>query len=124
MPDFSSQTSSNVSWVDDLLVKDLSGRLKPYHQAKNAPESTVISTALPTALEIAPSHELSTIKVAPRDESFVFHHGGGQAHEPAILVFHPEDHEQIESFRENLPTDESKKYSLEKIAQRIIEKIV
>lgn len=122
MPDFSSQTSPSVAWVDDLLVRDLSGRIKPYHQAKDAPPVSTASPIQTTALEIAPSHELSTMRVSPKDDNFSFYHSGGQAHEPAVMVFHPEDHEQIESFRENLPVDDSKKYSLEKIAQRIAEK--
>lgn len=122
MPDFLSQTSTKVPWVDDLLVRDLSGRLKPYHQTKNTPPSETRPVDSRTVLEVAPPHELTTLNVAPFDANFDFFHGGGQAHEPAIFVFHPEDHEQIENFNLNLPTDESKKYSLEKITQRIAEK--
>lgn len=122
MPDFLSQTSTNVPWVDDLLVKDLSGRLKPYHQTKNTPPSEARPVDSRTVLEVAPPHELTTLNVAPLDANFDFFHGGGQAQEPAIFVFHPEDHEQIENFNLNLPTDDSKKYSLEKITQRIAEK--
>lgn len=122
MPDFSIQNSAQVSWVDDLLVKDLSGHMKPYHQTQSP--SSEAPSVLPsdTALEIAPSHELSTMHVAPSDASFDFFHNGKEHHEPAIFVFHPEDHEQIENLRPQTPIDDSKKYSIEKISQRIIEK--
>ncbi len=122
MPDFSNQTSTNNLWMDDLLVKDLSGHLKAYHQTKNAPVEAPSILPNDAALEIAPSHELTTIHAAPKDASFDFFHDGGQAHEPATFVFHPEDHQQIEDFRQNLPVDDSKKYSVEKIAERIAEK--
>lgn len=122
MPDFSSQNSAQASWVDDLLVRDLSGHLKSYHQTKNpAPEAPSILSS-DTALEIAPSHELSTMRTAPSDASFDFFHDDSQSHEPAIFVFHPEDHEQLENVRQQMPVDDSKKYSIEKISQRIVEK--
>lgn len=122
MPDFSNQTSTNNIWMDDLLVKDLSGHLKAYHQTKNAPIDAPSILPNDAALEIAPSHELTTIQAAPADASFDFFHDGGQSHELATFVFHPEDHQQIEDFRQNLPIDDSKKYSVEKIAERIAEK--
>ena len=122
MPDFSNQTSTNNLWMDDLLVKDLSGHLKAYHQTKNAPVEAPSILPNDAALEIAPSHELTTMHAAPADASFDFFHDGGQAHETASFVFHPEDHQQIEDFRQNLPVDDSKKYSVEKIAERIAEK--
>jgi hypothetical protein len=122
MPDFSNQTSANSLWIDDLLVKDLSGHLKAYHQTKNASNESPSVLSHDTVLEIAPSHELTVFNTAPHDSSFDFFHDGGQAHEPALFVFHPEDHQQIEDFRQNLPIDDSKKYSVEKIAQRIAEK--
>lgn len=122
MPDFSNQTSTNNIWMDDLLVKDLSGHLQAYHQTKNTPIEAPSILPNDAALEIAPSHELTTIQAAPADASFDFFHDGGQAHEPASFVFHPEDHQQIEDFRQNLPVDDSKKYSVEKIAERIAEK--
>ncbi len=122
MPDFSNQTSTNNLWIDNLLVKDLSGHLKAYHQTKNTSDEAASILPVDTALEIAPTHDLTTIHAAPADASFDFLHGHKPAKEPAIFVFHPEDHEQIENFRQNLPVDDSKKYSIEKIAQRIVEK--
>jgi hypothetical protein len=122
MPDFSNQINSNAGWIDELLVKDLSGHLKPYHQSKSAPIEASVSYPPETVLEIAPSHELVNFDTAPADASFDFFHNGQAQHEPAIFVFHPDDHAQTESLMANLPVDASKKYSLEKIAQRIVEK--
>ncbi len=122
MPDFSNQINSNAGWIDELLVKDLSGHLKPYHQSKSAPIEAGVSYPPETVLEIAPSHELVSYHTAPADASFDFFHNGQPPHEPAIFVFHPDDHQQTESLIAGLPVDASKKYSLEKITQRIVEK--
>lgn len=122
MLDFSNQINSNAGWVDELLVKDLSGHLKPYHQSKSAPLEAPVSLPLDTVLEIAPTHEIVTYHTAPADTSFDFFSNRQEPHEPAIFVFHPDDHAQTESSSLNLPVDESKKYSLEKIVQRIVDK--
>ena len=115
--DFSNNKVSNIldtdNWSDALLIKDEKGTLKPFKVGKKIKDTK----------EFSKIDYISGGTLAPQDDNFVaMQNISGNSQEKAELVFHPNDKEEIDFFTKNIPQDDSKKYSIEKIATRIIEK--
>ncbi len=109
------QTSSKDNWSDNLLIKDKGGKL--HHLNSSTKDKNVGSFNKKTT---ETGHNLS---LAPADDSFSDNQIiDGTAETKADLVFHPEDDKQLKEIAKNVPLDGSKKYSIDKIAERIIEK--
>lgn len=105
----SSNLESNL-WPDSLLVKDDGGHIHPWHETNINPGTDLI---------LAPV--LQPAKV-PINDKFLTITKIGNAKSPAVHAFHPDDEEEIKKMLVNLPTDNSKKYSLEKIIDKLISK--
>lgn len=106
-------SSSNLEpnlWSDSLLVKDEGGQIHPWHEANINPGTDLI---------LAPVFQPAKI---PLNDKFLAVEKSGHAKSPAIHAFHPDDEEEIKSMAASLPTDDSKKYSLEKIIDKLITK--
>jgi len=115
--DFPNNTASNTldrdNWSNYLLVKDEKGNLGYLKGNKNS--ANINQGGL--------SDLLSGGQSAPQDDSFVsIQDISKSSQDKSELVFHPDDKQELESFAQNMPTDDSKKYSVEKIVSRIIEK--
>ena len=109
------QTSSKDNWSDNLLIKDKGGKL---HHLNSSNKDKNVGSFSKKSTEI--DHNLS---LAPADDSFSANQLiDGTAETRADLVFHPEDDQQLKKIAKNIPLDGSKKYSIDKIAERIIEK--
>lgn len=103
--------SSNLEpnlWSDSLLVKDESGQIHPWHQEEFKPG---------TALSLAPVLQPAVIPVS---DKFIPVPKIGSAKSVAKHAFHPEDEEELSQLATTLPSDDSKKYSLEKIVDKLI----
>lgn len=115
--DFSNDTATNIldkdNWLNSLLIKDEKGSLS-YFKGKG-PSNFVKKEG---GIDV-----VSEGNFAPLDDSF---HPGlnikGGSQDKAELVFHPHDQEELNFFAQNIPVDDSKKYSVEKIVARIIDK--
>lgn len=106
-------SSSNLEpnlWSDSLLVKDDSGQIHPWHQANINPGTDLI---LAPVLQPA---------IVPLNDKFLAVGKSGPAKSPATHAFHPDDEAEIQAMVANLPVDDSKKYSLEKIIDKLISK--
>jgi hypothetical protein len=115
--DSSNTKVSNIldtnNWSDALLIKDEKGNLGPLKVSKKT-EDTKISSKI---------DHVSEGNLAPKDDNFApVQNISGNSQEKAELVFHPDDKEELDFFAKNIPQDDSKKYSIEKIAVRIIQK--
>lgn len=86
-------TSVNNNWTDNLLVKEKDGQI---HRLKSKQSFLSQSTA-PANDQF--SHALGT-----------------------DFSFHPDDHRELLQLAKGLPVDDSKKYSISKIVDRLIEK--
>lgn len=102
-----------ANWSDGLLVKDAKGNLGSLKMAikDNSPK-------------ILPSiNAVSEGSLAPKDASFAPSQNIiGNSQTKSELVFHPDDKEELDFFAQNIVKDDSKKYSVEKIVDRIIVK--
>ncbi|MBT4210182.1 MAG: hypothetical protein HOE19_04725 [Candidatus Komeilibacteria bacterium] len=102
------------NWSDTLLVKDTKGNLKPLKDNKKKKKDT---------LSTQQSSAVSEGSLAPKDDNFVsMQNIMGTSQDKSELVFHPEDKEEVDFIAQNMYQDDSKKYSVEKIVYRIIEK--
>ncbi len=110
----SDTTNNNIvsnNWSDNLLIKDESGRLQPLKSSKGTATTALV-----------PQQKAKT-PVKQTDDDFVpVSYLGGSSQSPAKFAFHPADQEEIEMLAKSIPQDDSKKYSIEKIVERIIEK--
>lgn len=101
------------NWSDALLIKDEKGNLgylKPRPKGYSPKTDSQINLVSEGAL-------------APQDDSFVpMPNITGTSQDKSELVFHPNDKEELDFFAKNIPTDDSKKYSIAKIVDRIIDK--
>lgn len=113
------------AWLDELLVKDQTGKLQSFHKAQDtmftlSPESDV-KDSLQDDIEVA-GPILPTVYVSPQDDSFHFLGLVGQPQDQAQHIFHPDDERHLQEAAARLAVDDSKKYSLEKIVDKLLEK--
>lgn len=103
-------------WTDNLLVKDEAGK---FHSLKGN-EAPQEHKEVPTSI-VEKHKEVAT---APIQDNFVpvEHKMTGRSDDKAVFAFHPEDNEQVEKIAREMPVDDSKKYSIEKIVDKLIEK--
>lgn len=103
-------------WTDNLLVKDEAGK---FHSLKGN-ETPQEPKEIP--IPIVEKHK--EVATAPIQDNFVpvEHKMTGRSDDKAVFAFHPEDHEQVEKIAQEMPVDDSKKYSIEKIVDKLIEK--
>ena len=114
--------SVGPAWLNDLLVKDDTGKLHPYHQAREVMVTKdKAAEAGETDLQLA-EQILPSIYLSPKDDNFVFGPLVGKPKEYSSHIFHPDDEEHLALLASQVPVDDSKKYSLEKIVARILEK--
>lgn len=103
-------------WSDSILVKDENGKFGYLRHGQKPVEGD-------ETYDDNIKSVVSEGDVAPKDAHFasvVTISGNSQS--KADFAFHPDDKEEIESFSTSLPQDDSKKYSVEKIASKIIDK--
>lgn len=98
-------------WSDDLMIKDEQGNMHPLKDA--------VDVVSPVTPKVSP---VSKPAPAPEDDKFVAVEPTGLADDKKELSFHPEDDVEIQKIAANLPTDDSKKYSLEKITDKLVAK--
>ena len=105
--------SSSSKWVDNLLIKDESGKLSYLNKDHPRPK--------PEKKESSPA--VSEGVAAPKDDTFApIQYIKGTSKSPAEFAFHPEDQKEIEEIGQKMYADDSKKYGIEKIVDRIISK--
>ncbi len=97
-------------WSDSLLVKDEGGQIHPWHEANINPGTDLI---------LSPVFQPA---IVPLNDKFLAPEKSGSAKSPATHAFHPDDEAEVKSMIANLPADDSKKYSLEKIIDKLITK--
>lgn len=118
--DSSNNTAINIldrdNWSRALLVKDERGNFA-HLQPESGGNFSVNSQNFMT------SGALSEGNVAPKDPSFSsLPNISGSSQDKSELVFHPDDKEELDFLAKSIPQDDSKKYSIEKIVARIMEK--
>ncbi|PLX25087.1 hypothetical protein C0580_03325 [Candidatus Parcubacteria bacterium] len=103
-------------WTDNLLVKDKTGK---FHSLK---ENDLAQKPQEETTPIAEKH--TEVSTAPIQDNFVpvEHKVTGHSDDKAVFAFHPEDQEQLEKIAQSMPIDDSKKYSIEKIVDKLVEK--
>jgi len=119
MPDTSNQTietKKDNNQFDNLLIKDKSGNLSYYKKRfADKPATVLADTQSP----------LFDKPAALTDHNFVQDNYAklrAKADSPADFSFHPDDQKYFEELSVRMPKDDSKKYGLEKIVSRLIEK--
>lgn len=114
------RTNKNIAgdnWADNLLVKESDGKLGYFKAGGKAVHGNPVANVKPI------NNSKATINTAPLDDSFVATKiDSDKADHPAQFVFHPDDQQEIESIAAQNLQDDSKKYGIEKIVNRLIEK--
>ncbi|PIR06714.1 MAG: hypothetical protein COV55_02625 [Candidatus Komeilibacteria bacterium CG11_big_fil_rev_8_21_14_0_20_36_20] len=119
MTSINGNKNSNLSqdnWADDLLVKDSSGK---FYTLKDGSNKSV-GSAMESINQLL-GHK-SEDEAVSFDDSFVPLKSNGSGQETAEFAFHPDDKKQIEDLSSQIPQDSSKKYSINKIVDRLINK--
>jgi hypothetical protein len=102
-------------WSDELLIKDQEGKLRPLKDQDlqaNSQQKSVDLAISPVSKPAPP----------PLDDKFLPVPNTGKADKGAAFAFHPDDEEEVKNIAKNLPVDDSKKYSLEKIIDKLVNK--
>ena len=104
------------NWTDNLLVKDKAGKLHPLKGA-GVPE---VAPDLPVKVDEKKVGATAT----PLNDNFipVQYSTTGRSDDTAIFAFHPDDKDQLDNIAKEMPSDDSKKYSIDKIVDKLIEK--
>jgi hypothetical protein len=116
------KTSLDSAWTDNLLVRDKTGKLRRFQSDVPAIKDNSLSNY---TSQISPKQIMQTLSfhTAPADDNFSAPlYPEGLAGDKSKLIFHPDDEKQLQDISAGLPADESKKYSIEKIAEKIITK--
>lgn len=135
MSDTSTNNSPQKDILDNLLVKEEAGNLH-YFQDKDLVDSkaSLANISTDTSSDNASNksdanHQTTLDKqandmvLAPKDDNFSHDKDiQGAAKDKSELMFHPEDKMQIARLSESVPVDDSKKYSIEKIVEKILSK--
>ncbi|MCD4760960.1 hypothetical protein K8R42_03620, partial [bacterium] len=120
MPSLSDQTKTYITsdkWSDNLLVKDKNGKIDYLQSRSSALKKNILTSAKSNFGAVSPG------QLTPNDDSFApIQNISGSSQGPAKFVFHPDDQAEIEELAHNMPRDSSKKYSIEKIVDKLIEK--
>jgi len=134
MADNTNNSNPQQDIIDNLLVKEEAGNLHYFQEGKNKSQATSspnVSTTSPTTgtnddkqknVPNLKNEEDNKIALAPDDDSFSREEAQGSAKDKSDLVFHPEDKMQIVRLSESVPVDDSKKYSIEKIIDKLVSK--
>ena len=102
------------NWSDALLIKDERGNLRPLKAKKDEKNGVLLSKK---------DLFVSEGSLAPKDDNFIpIQNIGGNSQDKSELIFHPDDKEEADFIAQNMQQDNSKKYSVEKIVDRIIDK--
>lgn len=116
---------SQTELDNNILIKDSNGQFKPFQDGTLSSSSGDISAQITTSVNPLPAAALPA--VVPTDEHFV--PAPQVAPDPgskADFHFHPDDQQDIASELEKinsyLSANERKKYSVEKIAEKLVEK--
>ena len=108
------EQENELNLMDNLLVKDENGQFSQPNIQKNTLTGTTLVPALSRVAQAALMPESDHfLMVLPEN---------AKPNEKSHLVFHPEDAKEAEELAKTLPKDESKKYSLEKIVEKLVEK--
>lgn len=99
-------------WKNNLLIKDKQGKLHHFNDQHNS-QTMGLTAKLGV---IKDNKEIINDSFAPIEQL------DQTAQAKADFAFHPDDHAEIKAITSNLHDDDSKKYSVEKIVNRIIEK--
>ncbi len=100
--------------MDNLLIKDESGHFSHLNFNQNIDTGTTLVQAVSPVAMAA---------ILPKNDHFLMLPQGNQnPNDKSVLMFHPDDDKEAEELAKNLPKDESKKYSLVKIVDKLIEK--
>lgn len=103
---------ASKKWVDNLLVKDEQGKFTTLGGKEIVNNQKT---------ELAPA--VSEGHSAPKDDNFApIQYISGNSQSSAKFAFHPDDDKEAEALAKSIPSDESKKYGIEKIVDRIITK--
>ena len=105
------------NWADNLLIKDEKGRLSYWKTKNKKPAASPKIDAQGSDL-LSQRSTYSSIN----DDFQPVQYWQGKAQDPAPFAFHPDDQKVIEELSKTTPVDDSKKYSVEKIADRLLEK--
>ncbi|MBU1202851.1 hypothetical protein KKH39_02305 [Patescibacteria group bacterium] len=109
------QATNNLTskkWVDNLLVKDEAGKF-----------TTLSGKEIVKSVNKEFSSAVSEGNAAPKNDNFVpIQYISGSSDSPAQFAFHPDDLKEVETLAKTMPKDDSKKYGVEKIVDRIINK--
>ncbi|MCB9802886.1 hypothetical protein H6761_02610 [Candidatus Nomurabacteria bacterium] len=108
---------SNISEeniADNLLIKDNSGKLHFLDQDK---KDVIFDTSI-----VKPASQVAQEAKVPEDDHFLAAEQNSDHNDQdlAHFSFHPDDQKEVELLAKNLPQDDSKKYSLEKIIDKLI----
>lgn len=105
------------NWADNLLVKDDKGQFS-YWKTKNKKSANSPKPDLSQHDLLAKASQNKPIN----DDFAPIQYWQGKAQDPAPFAFHPDDQKIIEELSKNTPIDDSKKYSVEKIVDRLLDK--
>ncbi|RJQ34763.1 hypothetical protein C4566_01785 [Candidatus Parcubacteria bacterium] len=105
-------------WTDSLLLKDKTGKFHHLNSEK------VDQVAPKTVVAPVDSNTRAKISSSPLNDNFVpVEHGiSSRFDDKAVFAFHPEDEEQAQIIAQQIPQDDSKKYSVDKIVDKLVEK--
>ena len=113
-------TSDKDNWTDNLLIKDQAGKLHLLNEKDSQGGSDFLSGQIKKEDSVTQAPGMNT---APLDDNFApIEYVGGKADSPSEFVFHPDDKQQLDEVAKSMPQDDSKKYSINKIVNKIIEK--
>ena len=116
-----SKQKNQDKWVDDLLIKDTSGRIHPFKNKDTSKKSGLLSSLKP--IEPIVQQMEANINTSPADDNFVAPTTlTGKSDNKADFSFHPDDKKQLDEVAKTMTTDTSHKYSIEKIIDRLIAK--
>jgi hypothetical protein len=118
-------TLSQTELDNNILIKDSNGQFKPFHDESSASLAADVTQPVGAPVNLLPASALPA--VIPLDEHFL---PASQAtpdpNSKADFHFHPDDRQEIASELEKinsyLSANERKKYSVEKIAEKLVEK--
>ena len=102
-------------WSNELLIKDQDGKLRPLKDQ----DLEIGSQKKSVALAISPVFKPAP---PPLDDKFLPVPNMNKVDEGASFAFHPDDDEEVKNITKELPVDDSKKYSLEKIIDKLVNK--
>ena len=116
------ETKNTNSWFDNLLIKNKEGKLFYYKKQGSDKPAAVLEdskTSLPAKMPLLDG------KPQLVDHNFIqddYAKLRAKADSPADFSFHPDDQKDLEGLAAKMFKDDSKKYGIEKIVARLMEK--